>query len=85
MFCQCGGIAQYDQFHSGTGDGNIHAAQVVQETYISLVIGSYQADHDHIALLALETVYGMNGNQFAEGFEKEFRLIKPRIYCTCDL
>ena len=34
------GISEDDQFHSGTGDGNIHTPQVAEEAYLSFVVGS---------------------------------------------
>ena len=41
---------------------------------ISLVIGTYQADHDHIAFLSLEAVYRVSGYQAAERFEESVAL-----------
>ena len=76
MPCQCRGVSQDHQFHAGAGDGDVHAAQVAEETDLPFVVGAYEADHDHVALLSLEAVYGVDGYQAAEGF----RLISPRIY-----
>ena len=39
-----GGVADDYQFHPGTGDGDVHPAQVIQETDPSLVVGTNQAD-----------------------------------------
>ena len=41
---QGGGIAQDDELHAGTGDGYVHSSQVIQETYLSVFIGTDQAD-----------------------------------------
>ena len=48
-----GGVSQNNEFHAGSGDGHVHAAQVTEETD-PLVVGSYETDHDHIAFLSLE-------------------------------
>lgn len=66
MLCQCGSIAQDDQFHTGTGDGYIHATQVIQKSDVALVVGTHETDHDNITLLSLKAVYGMDGNEFTE-------------------
>lgn len=85
MLCQGRSVSQDDQLHAGTGDRDVHTTKIVQETDISLIIGTDQADHDHIAFLSLEAVHRVYGDQSPERFEKEFRLIRLRIYCTCDL
>ena len=53
MPCQCRCVSQNHQFHAGTGDGDVHAAQVAEETDPAFVVGSYETDHDHIAFLSL--------------------------------
>ena len=57
------------QFHAGTGDGDVHAAQVAEETDPAFVVGTYEADHDHISLLPLEAIYRVDGYQTADIFE----------------
>ena len=69
MPCQCRCVSQDHQFHAGAGDGDVHAAQVTEETDPAFVVGSYETDHDHIAFLSLEAVYCVSGYQAAERFE----------------
>ena len=38
---ECGGVSQNDEFHAGSGDGHVHAAQVIQESNVSLAVGPY--------------------------------------------
>ena len=40
----CFRFAQYHQLHAGTGDGYVHSSQVIQETYLSVFIGTDQAE-----------------------------------------
>ena len=54
MLGQCGGIAQNNQFHTGTGDRYVHAAQVIEETNLTVFIGTHQTDKNHITLLPLK-------------------------------
>ena len=70
MLCQGRGISQDNQFHASSCNRDVHTPEVVQETDVSLLVGTYQADHDHIPFLSLKTVYRMDCNQFAERFEK---------------
>ena len=56
-----GSVSQDHQFHTGTGDGDVHAAQVAEETDPAFVVGAYEADHDHISLLPLEAIYCVDG------------------------
>ena len=65
MLGKCDGISENDQFHTGTGDRYVHAPQVVQEAYLSILVGPYQTDQDDIAFLPLETVNGVYGDQSA--------------------
>ena len=67
-----GCIAQNDEFHAGSGDSNIHAAQVVEETNLSLFIGTYKGDDDDIAFLSLEPINSIYRNEVVERFEKGF-------------
>ena len=65
-----GCIAQNDEFHAGSGDSNIHAAQVVEETNLPLFIGTYKGDDDDIAFLSLESINSIYRNEVVERFEK---------------
>ena len=59
-------IAENDEFHSGTGDGHVHATQVVEEADIAAFIVAHHADEDDIALLALETIYRVDGDLLSQ-------------------
>ena len=50
------GVAEDDEFHAGAGDGDVHAAEVVEEADGTLVVVAYHADEDDIAFLPLEAV-----------------------------
>ena len=65
MFGEGFNIADDDEFHAGTGDGNVHAAQVAQETYLSLLVGTHERDDDDVAFLSLEPVNGVHGDKTA--------------------
>ena len=49
-------VADDDEFHAGAGDGDVHAAEVVEEADRALVVVAYHADEDDIAFLSLEAV-----------------------------
>ena len=61
-------VAEDDDLHAGSGDGHVHAAQVAEETNLSLVVAAYQRDDDDVALLSLKTVDGVHGDKTPEGF-----------------
>ena len=63
-------VAQDNDLHAGSGDSHIHAAQVAQKTYLPLSVGAHQRDDDDIALLTLETIYGIYTDVAAEGLEE---------------
>ena len=50
-------VAQDDELHAGSRHRHVHATEVFQETNLSLIIGTYQGDENHIALLTLETIH----------------------------
>ena len=56
------GIADNDEFHAGTGHGYVHATQVGEEAYLTMVVGSDEADDNHVALLPLKGVDGVDGH-----------------------
>lgn len=74
MACQCRSVSEDHQFHAGSGDGDVHAAQVAEETDLAFVVGAYEADHDHVAFLSLEAIYRVDGYQAAERFEESVAL-----------
>ena len=71
------GISEDDQFHSGTGDGDIHTSQVAEEAYLSLVVGSHQRNQDDIALLSLEAINGIDADETAVGLEELLLFKQP--------
>lgn len=56
MSCQRGGIGQYYEFHAGPCHGYVHAAQVLEESYLTVFIGADQAYYYHVTLLSLKSV-----------------------------
>ena len=63
-------IAENDDLHAGTGDGDVHAAQVTEEAYLSFVVRTDEGDDDDVALLPLEAVDGVHADERAEGLEE---------------
>ena len=55
-------IAQNDEFHAGTSDGNIHTAQVVEESDATFVISSYHRNQYHVTFLPLEPIHRIDRN-----------------------
>ena len=70
MACHGGGIAEDNEFHSGPGDGHIHAAQVTKETDLAFVVGTDEGDEDDVAFLTLEAVDGVDADEVAVRFEE---------------
>ena len=64
------GIAQDDEFHAGTGDGDIHSAEVAEESDLSFIVGTHEGDEDDIALLSLEAIDGIHADETAIGLEE---------------
>ena len=65
-----GGVAEDDEFHAGARDSHVHASEVAQEADFAVVVGAHEADEYHVALLPLESIYGIDRNQVSVGFEK---------------
>lgn len=65
-----GDIAKDDKFHAGPRDGYIHAAEVPQEAYLSVLVGSYHRDEDNVSLLTLEAINGIDRDEPAVRFEE---------------
>ena len=63
-------VAKDNELHPGACDGDVHAAKVAQETDIALGIVSDQGNQDDVALLSLESVNGVDGNQTPVRFEE---------------
>ena len=42
----------------------------MKETDLSLVVGTYKANHNYVTLLSLKTIHGMNRNELPERFEE---------------
>ena len=64
------GVAQDDELHTGTGDGDIHAAQVAQKADLTAVVGAYERDEDDVAFLTLEAIDSVDTDEMAEGSER---------------
>ena len=60
-------VAEDDEFHAGTGNGYIHAAQIAQETYLAFIIAAHHRDEDDVTFLSLKTVNGVYADGFAYG------------------
>lgn len=70
MMSKSGSIAENDEFHAGSGDGDIHAAQIVQETDIAFFVGTDEADENDIPFLSLKTVDGVDGDEAFQGMKE---------------
>ena len=64
------GIAEYDKFHAGPGDSDIHATQVIEKPDVAVFVGTDEADENDISFLTLETVDGVNGNKAFQGMKE---------------
>ena len=62
--------AQDDELHAGSRHRHVHAAKVFQKTNLALIVGTYQGDEDHIALLPLETIHRIHTYQAAVRLEE---------------
>ena len=63
-------VAQYDELHSGSRHFHVHAAEVFQKSNLSLVVGAYQGDEDHVSFLPLETIHRIHAYQAAVRLEE---------------
>ena len=63
-------VAQDDELHSGSRHRHVHAAEVFQESDLSLVVGTYQRDEYHVSFLPLETVHRVYADQAAVRLEE---------------
>lgn len=63
-------VAQYDELHAGSRHRHVHAAEVFQKSDLSLVVGTYQGDEDHVSFLPLETIYRIHADQAAVRLEE---------------
>ena len=63
-------VAQDDELHSGSRHRHVHAAEVFQESDLSLVVGTYQGDEYHVSFLPLETVHRVYADQAAVRLEE---------------
>ncbi len=68
MSSQGGDITYYYKFHAGACDGDIHASQVIEEAYLSLLVGTHKGYYYYVALLSLETVNGVHCDEPAVWF-----------------
>lgn len=70
MLRKCIHATENDEFHPGTCDGYIHTTEVAEETYLSLIVATYEGEDDDIAFLSLETIHGIDRDEMAERFEE---------------
>ena len=70
MFRHCVLVAQDDELHSGSRHRHVHATEVFQESNLSLVVGTYQGDEDHVSFLSLETIHCVHADQTAVRLEE---------------
>lgn len=75
-------VAQDDELHSGSRHRHVHAAEVFQESYLSLVVGTYQGDENYVSFLPLETIYRIHADQAAVRLEELILLMSFLRYCT---
>ena len=66
---KCGGVAENNQFHACTGHGDIHAAEVAEETDLTLFVAANQRYNDDVAFLSLKSIDGVDGDGLAERFQ----------------
>ena len=67
-------VAQDDELHTGSRHCHVHAAEVFQKTNLALVVGTYQGDENHVALLPLEAIHRVYADEAAVRLE-EFILL----------
>ena len=63
-------VAQDDELHSGSRHRHVHAAEVFQESDLSLVVGTYQGDEYHVSFLPLETIHRVYADEAAVRLEE---------------
>ena len=56
MAAEGGGIADDEKLHAGASHGNVHPAEVAQETDVALLVAPYKRDDNYVALLPLKSV-----------------------------
>ena len=80
-----GSVSQDHQFHTGTGDRYVHAPQVVQEAYLSILVGPYQTDQMTSRSCPWKPSTVCTVISLRKGLKKASCLINLRMYCTCAL
>ena len=63
-------VAQDDELHAGSRHRYVHAAEVFQESDLSLIVGTYQRDEDHVSFLPLETIHRIYADEAAVRLEE---------------
>lgn len=74
MLGECFGVAEYDEFHAGAGEGDVHAAEVAEEADGALLVVAHHADDDDVALLSLEAIDAVDRYLVAQGAEELLQL-----------
>jgi len=77
MAAEGGAVAEDDDLHAGTGDGHVHAAEIAQEADLALIVAAHKGDDDDVALLSLEAIDGVHGDEAAEWLEELALLDEP--------
>ena len=63
-------VAQDDELHSGSRHRHVHATEVFQESNLAFIVGTYQGDENHVALLPLEAIHRVYADETAVRLEK---------------
>ena len=62
-------VAHDKEFHAGSCDGDVHAAQIAQEAYLPFVVVAHEADDDYVAFLTLKTINCVDADEVLEWLE----------------
>ena len=65
MVSQSSCFSQYDEFHACPCYCHVHPAQIIQKSYLAFFVGTYQTDENHVTLLPLKSVDGVDRYQAA--------------------
>ena len=67
-------ISQNNELHSSTSNRHIHTAQIIQETDLSVLIGTNQTNQNHIPFLTLKAIHGVYRDVVTERFKESILL-----------
>ena len=63
-------MANDDDLIARSRDGHVHSPEVAQKSYVALLVGTHHGDDDHIALLPLKGIHGVDAHLPAEGLQE---------------